>query len=336
MNSLTGMIASNKQHYVFQAYLRRFSSDVKKKFIWACIKDNVIKELAIKNVAFSDKMYEVKLLNNSEIALFKFVACVLNSGNAESQTCVDEFIRAYNEPSNLVRFVNKVCDAICKNTDANNIKSIKKIIDNFKHNNKVSLINMNERYYSTIESELNAYIDDIINLKFDEIKEHRRRIVRCMLFQYYRTKIMRDSIKEVFKKILDNNRNCMEIGVEPSVVNVDNLLTPYLLFMSMTGNDDFDIAVIKNETNIDFITCDQPMINLCADYKTNVAPEKFIFYYPVSPKFAILVNDRVDSILECVTSIDKVNTLNNKIVDAHGDFLFASSEHQLKEIIGTE
>lgn len=145
MNSLTGMIASNKQHYVFQAYLRRFSSDVKKKFIWACIKDNVIKELAIKNVAFSDKMYEAKLLNNSEIALFKFVACALNNGNAEFQTCVDEFIRAYNKPPNWVKIINKVCGIMLKNIDESNIKPIKKIIDNIKYSNKVCLINMNEK-----------------------------------------------------------------------------------------------------------------------------------------------------------------------------------------------
>lgn len=180
------------------------------------------------------------------------------------------------------------------------------------------------------------YIEDIINLEFDKIKKHRRRIVRCLLFQYFRTKIMMNSIKEVFNKNLNDNQFCTKNGIEPSTVNVNNLITPYLLFLSMTSNDDFDITVIKNETNVDFITCDQPIINLCANYKTNDAPEEFIFYYPVSPKIAILVNSRVNSILERVTSINKINMLNNKIVDAHGDFLFASSEHQLKEIIRTE
>ena len=69
-NNLLWGDASKKQHYVFQAYLRRFAIDQNNKIIWTYIKNKKLKNVPIDIIAFSSKMYEAKLLNNSEIAFY--------------------------------------------------------------------------------------------------------------------------------------------------------------------------------------------------------------------------------------------------------------------------
>ncbi len=319
-----------KQHYVFQAYLRRFSSDIKNKMIWTYIKNNGVKKVPIKDVAFSNKMYEAKLLNDNEVVFFMLSVYILNRDNIEFFNSAKEFIIVYNEPLKLNKCVNAICDSIYKNTNGPNQNVIKKFIDEFKENNKAIFINTNEKYYSSIESELNKFIEDVINLNYEEIKKNRKFIVRDLCYQYFRTKSMRNRIREAFAKLLDEQQICIVNGIKSEDVDIENLLTPYLLFLPMVCNNDYNITILKNKTNVDFITCDQPVINLCADYKSNAAPTELKFYYPISPKYALLVSDENELEFEDVISVDKVNMLNNRIIDAHDEFLFACNEDQLK------
>ena len=58
-----------------------------------------------------------------------------------------------------------------------------------------------------------------------------------------------------------------------------------------------------------------------------------MLYYPVSDKFALLVGGENNLEIEVITENDRVNMLNYKMVEAHNDFLFSSSEKQLKDLV---
>lgn len=325
--------ATEKQHYVFQAYLRRFSSDSKNKMIWAYINNCIIKEVPIKSVAYSNKMYETKYLNADEISFFKLAVYILNRENIELHNLSNQYIAKYNELSNLYDSVNSFCNDILNNSDECTHKILEEKNDEIKNYNKANLININEKFHSNIESELNGLITEVINLNLNEINNNKGRIVRDIWYQYFRTKTIRSSMKGVFSEMLDNERLCISNGIKAINVNIENVLTPYLLFVPMCCSNNFNIKILKNETSINFITSDQPVINLYADYESNIPPSELMLYYPVSDKFALLVGGKTSFEIEHLTEIDRVNVLNYKIIEAHDNFLFSSDEKQLKDLV---
>ena len=148
-------------------------------------------------------------------------------------------------------------------TDKPYRNDFEKWLEEFDKNNKANLINMNEKYYCDMEAELNGFIDNIINLNFSKIKENREKIIEDLNHQYFRTKIMYDNVKDVFIKTLQNEQICCKFGIKSKDVDIDKILTPFLIFLPMACDANFyksNIMILKNYTNICFITCDQPII----------------------------------------------------------------------------
>lgn len=71
----------------------------------------------------------------------------------------------------------------------------------------------------------------------------------------------------------------------PLMMCVNTFVFAYSLWKS-----EFILEILKNETPVDFITSDEPIINLCVDYK-NMSIEEvdyMVLYYPITPKIALL------------------------------------------------
>lgn len=84
-----------------------------------------------------------------------------------------------------------------------------------------------------------------------------------------------------------------------------------------------------NETDIPFITSDQPVINLCANYKQlGEGTKELVFYYPISPN---TINDE-NSQDKIMLNIEKVDEYNNAIVNASYNIFLLIEWMLLKDI----
>ena len=93
----------------------------------------------------------------------------------------------------------------------------------------------------------------------------------------------------------------------------------------------YKLLLINNGTDTPFITADQPIINLQATHKGK-PPEKLEFFYPLSPRKAMMLlessSDRGDFPLSAVS----VNSYNMMMVENSYEQLFSNSQDYLSSI----
>jgi hypothetical protein len=88
------------------------------------------------------------------------------------------------------------------------------------------------------------------------------------------------------------------------------------------------LTVLDNNTDVTFVTGDQPIINLHGHRPKETAPTLLAFYYPLSPRLAAILSE-VDEepalSAENLTAADVVS-LNAKIIEASHSQVFGHSE----------
>ena len=89
----------------------------------------------------------------------------------------------------------------------------------------------------------------------------------------------------------------------------------YIFFSDSIGSwtSSSKISLLKNETKIPFVTGDQPVINIKSNYDNTPAKE-IRLYYPISPKFALLFDEK--ETFDNSVSIQDVLFYNEKIKQA--------------------
>ena len=74
------------------------------------------------------------------------------------------------------------------------------------------------------------------------------------------------------------------------------------------------VTLLINKTDVSFITSDQPVINLKADYKDlSQQPDELVFYYPISPRVAMTINDGL--------YVKKIELTNAKDIYEYNDLI---------------
>jgi hypothetical protein len=105
--------------------------------------------------------------------------------------------------------------------------------------------------------------------------------------------------------------------------------------LTATRHNDKHVLLI-NETSEPFITSDNPIINVHESLKNTPkgqAPEYLDAYYPLSPKYAYMINnsDRYPSGKVSITRDEALN-FNIRMAAKADEHVFAQTEAQLKEI----
>lgn len=94
------------------------------------------------------------------------------------------------------------------------------------------------------------------------------------------------------------------------------------------------LSLLINKTDIPFITSDQPVINLCANYKQlSEKTKKLVFYYPISPNIAITVNENLQDKIKL--NVEKVDKYNNAIINASYKYIFTDRLKVIKRYMDT-
>jgi hypothetical protein len=98
-----------------------------------------------------------------------------------------------------------------------------------------------------------------------------------------------------------------------------------------TDRAKFKIVLLDNDTQVPFVTGDQPIINYHATFGYGDVPEKLEYFYPLSPKRAMVLLESARE-RSSVLSANEVQQFNKMmVVNSHGQ-VFGNSGRYLDEL----
>lgn len=284
------------QHYVFQAYLKKWVN--KNEKLW-CLREGKVFEVKTNNIAFEKDFYRVNSLNSNEIEFIKLFfskeSVVFKNGMnrfLELYTTIDRNEKFFELIDNLYSIeIPEVSDAVA---------DINEIID-------IARNNIMEEFYCDFEGEACGWLKNLceenVDFLYASSKAEKEKFITFVSSQYFRTKRMKDYTMKVLKKA---EKYFVSKEFPQGSIKAENLYQPMLWLLSTKFADailNAQITLIINKTDVSFITSDQPVINLKADYKDlSQQPDELVFYYPISPRAAVKINDNL-----CVKKIELKN-----------------------------
>lgn len=172
---------------------------------------------------------------------------------------------------------------------------------------------MEQRTVPILQSIKNGVID-VLNNQYD------KNIFSIFLgMQYTRTPKCR------YGKI-----NCLSEG-RFQISNNFSFYWSYIFFSDSISSwiSSAKVSLLKNKTNIPFITGDQPVINIKSEYNNTPAKE-IQLYYPISPKLALLFDEK--ELFENPISVDDVLFYNEKIKQASEALIVGNKKETLENV----
>lgn len=294
-----------KQHYVWRHYLRNFC--FKHESIYSLINRNRIVPNNLINVAQERFFYKLHDINEND---FSFLNGFLNFYIPENNE-LKEYLQ-------IVLFSYKI--TMLKKTIPNKTtqENFEKNVQNDYFENHMS---RNENYGKKFIA-----IKNLEHLKECFNAENKFKTLLFLGIQYVRTKQYREKLIEEFK---DKEVNMDKFWFFISFT-IGNILATNLLCRRK-----HKILLIQNKSNQEFITSDQPIINLEEERDENGFAIYFKLYVPISPEKAIILDfDSAENIFEEleITDIDYVKKLNRKIMENSNMFIFSKSKSILTKM----
>jgi hypothetical protein len=300
MNQVT-----KRQHYVWQKYLSKWTQSNQ---IWTYfIGENKIIETSLGNVAQKRYFYELR----------KFTKCDIKS--------IMDLINGFASPEiiTISRKILEICSSIKKG------KLVDKSMNNDDKDKTVKKTRRQiiENYHGDIENKGVPILEIKTVGKFKEYIEVNN--VNDMLLyvytQYWRT--------EKTRKSFVDRQNA------PSVLKKHWSIICIFLAQSCTWNTHIDTNTrykfIYNDTKVEFLTSDQPAINLVSNIINEEDVKDLELYYPLSPETALIIHfdpSQQDRIKGVDADEDYVKYLNHKMIEDADFFIFSENKKQLEEL----
>lgn len=290
------MQITKHQHYVWRFYLKKW---IDEKGMIACCRNGNIFRSNLMGIGQEKYFYKLIDLTDKEIWWIKQL-CIEDEFPDELKKMDNAWIEAYTLPFKII----------------NDMK--KKGIDNKDEFDKI-INEGEEKVYSKTEEIGEPYLEMLYkkDTSFYETLKGQSDFNFFIFEQYLRTKKRVEAMKKGSNNELDFSRIwCV----------VRHILSTNLSFNLIANNlasKKTYLKILNNNTIKNFITGDQPVINKNA---TNVFQEKkdasFEFYYPLSPKQAILLT-------ETNYSEKELNIQEEIIIKELNDLIFYNSQEQV-------
>ena len=312
------------QHYVFQAYLNKWTGENKK--LW-CLRDKEIFEVKPKNIAFEKDFYRISSLSDKEIEFLKLFFRKTGDGFKKEMDHFIELYTTFDENERFFNFVRTLLPAECPEADSA-MDDIDSMLD-------IARNNILEDTYAEFEGEavvwLNSLCEENLDFFYNPTDNQKERFISFICIQYSKTKRMKDSIISVLKEAEEYFVN---ESFPKGSIRANNLWLPMLWLLSAQFADALlqaQLTLLINSTEIPFVTSDQPVINTKADYADlSQQPTELVFYYPISPRIAILLNNNSEETRKVLSCELKVQEYNDLIAKASYKMLFASKSTALE------
>jgi hypothetical protein len=298
------------QHYVWRNYLKAWANN---EHIWTFLrKQNKVISTNLQNVAQSNYYYKLNDINDFEEKILKEF---IRKSPKSVQAWQHDFLSMFTIHTKLKK-------AFKKSKSQEILEEIKKIE-----------INSMENAHSKIEYSGEKLIacKTFEDLKFIEQTNSRFDAIMFLCFQYFRTKNLKNRIKESFKT--DSSFPAL---------NIWNILSFFLALNTaeyISLNPKTRFLFIKNTTSKALISSDQPVINL-QSHKVDENGEvlDLELYYPLSPNSAVVIdfnNNGKERSKKIEIKEDMVNWYNSKIIADYDNFIFSNNKTQLDILLKT-
>jgi hypothetical protein len=213
----------------------------------------------------------------------------------------------------------------------NELIKLKEITPSKKIQNEINIYvtEFNENLHTVIENSAHKYFEDLYseNIQFYETEKGNIDFNIFLCEQFFRTKRMKESIITIKHSLKNFNiENCWNVGAHILAINL--ALTLYM------QRQHFKSCLLKNDTDIPFITSGQPVINLAGDINNprNLTINEFEFYYPITPKTAFILGKK-DFFLTSEKIIklneENVRNYNAKMKSQCPNLLFSNTQKEL-------
>jgi len=272
MNKNTNANNKKNQHYVWRKHIAAWSEKDK---IW-CIREGDAEPFQSnpRNVAAERYFYELQVLSSEDLKLVKSIAFdPIKSGVLAKFS--HDWVEKYQILFELIDYVRKQHTASAEL----NLEVVQ------------LLKTLDEDFHSYLESTSGSYLDQLRCGDVSFYKDDGSAVEFChfLSYQYLRTKKIQE------KLIAENNEPFGPDTVRriwPLLRHVFSINIGAQLFLR---RDKMPLILVDAPPNIDFITCDQPVMNTYGAYiASGTQVENVEMYYPLSPRKALLLSDRIE------------------------------------------
>lgn len=303
---------SNKKrrhHYIWRYYLKPWLADEK---IY-CLRNNKIFQTNLMGVGQQRDFYKLKELTLDDVDFIWKLAVEPAQGHLKDlhTNLINNFTSIFKIKSLL---------------DSKGINDAE-----INHTIDLAIHNLEEELHGGIETIGKEYLDLLYQGKTDfwENEDDAMHFSYFIATQYMRTRKMRDTVLSQFEgKLLDRGNKIWNILAHIFATNV-----AWNFYRNRTS---CSLVLLKNDTQTNFITGDQPCINTKADQtERNSIPENIELYYPISPKLAVLLQEELSKTKVINLNSDDVKKYNCYIANNAYEQLYAFSSGDLEQAKST-
>ncbi|MHC2435316.1 DUF4238 domain-containing protein [Bradyrhizobium sp. USDA 4451] len=291
-----------RQHHVWQHYLKSWTVDGQ---IY-CLRDGMIFATGTNSVAVDRDFYKLHKLIDDDLALIKMLA--IDAGHPLAKRHHENLLVNLAGPA---RFLEENRHWL------NNVEKIEELLD-------VHQTNALEDYHSGVENRFLPLLDMILagDLSFYESDAQCITFLHFISMQTMRTKGVKERTIDRVK--LHDGKDLTRIWDIMSAMFAFNIgMTLYL------ERKQRKLIMLDNNTDVPLITGDQPIINLHGDGVR--PPTELSFYYPVSPRSALLLPevDEEPAFSSPSLTAAQVGDLNREMRRASHSQLFGQTRESL-------
>lgn len=293
-----------RHHYIWRNYLKTWSNNNQ---IW-CLRDGKIFQTNLMNVGQKRDFYKLNDLTQEDIL---HIQTFLDSQSEPLQKLNQGWIEIFT----IIFKIKKIA-----NNNGLSTEELETEVDEQIHN-------LEENIHSQIESNAIKFLDDLNSNNLDFIENDTDLIdfIHFICVQYFRTNRMK---QKVISQMTDNS--IMDMKKLWNILS--HIFATSLGWSIYSERTQWNIILLNNETNVCFITTDQPVINTFVAHGGVVKEHDDLeFYYPLSPTKALLVTklDTYNSSCSNFLGVNEVERYNKGILGLSYELIFASSKGQL-------
>lgn len=187
--------------------------------------------------------------------------------------------------------------------------------------------NGEEEYHQRIEDDLLVFIRRMLagDSAFYSDSAEAARFLYAICVQYTRTKRMRET---TVLHIGEKYKGC---DVRRMISVLSPLLAISIGYSLYADRQRYKLMLVDNNSDTPFITTDQPIINIQAPDSGDL-PDKLEFFYPLSPKRAMLLLELSSKRADFPVTAISVNHYNMAMVKNSYEQVFSDSGEYLNSI----
>lgn len=298
------MTKKQSQHYVWRHYLEQWATSNQ---LWLS-ENGKIYQHGLRGVGRKSYFYKLKQLSEADIEFIKNF--ITHSNNPQLRKVNEGWIDMFTKVFQIKELLKE------------------KRISNAEFENALDILetNIEENFHSKIEKNSVGYLAAILRGDTSFFKSNKDCIafLHFLALQYMRTNNMQKRQCTQFRKVGGENMETMW----PVMRHVFSMNIATSMYLERTK---YRLVLLRNNSEVQFITGDQPVINTYA--VSGKGTEELEFYYPVSPNIAVLVTEKNEyKTVESIEVIDsQAKWFNQAIADLSDEQIYAFSKESLIE-----